>query len=229
MERKSQMADKKWRSLKFYSFILSLFFCSFSSVSSALDPRNCNEFKAIHPSQYDRNTSSASEKDKRPLGFMSGIAEYPTVQSEVENPCAVLKNLTGRYVEVLVQTLVPGQSICVRDDKTPNPNRDCQHGTISGCWNPARDTTAYEFYCDPGEGCDGDVQFWYRLTPSPVGKDVDDWCLGLQSEYPMDLVTAPPPVEKTTVVHSGSCKLHSCIVLVIFLLLQFTYSFILTL
>ena len=59
--------------------------------------------------------------------------------------------------------------------------------------------------------------------------DVDDWCLELQSEYPMDLVTAPPPVEKTTVVHSGSCKLHSCIVLVIFLLLQFRYSFILTL
>ena len=28
----------------------------------------------------------------------------------------------------------------------------------------------YEFYCDPGEGCDTDVQFWYRLTPSPVGK-----------------------------------------------------------
>lgn len=43
-------------------------------------------------------------------------------------------------------------------------------GTISGCWNPARDTTAYEFYCDPGKGCDGDVQFWYRVTPSPVGK-----------------------------------------------------------
>ncbi|KAK2547974.1 hypothetical protein P5673_031917, partial [Acropora cervicornis] len=169
--------------------------------SSALDPRNCKEFKAIHPSQYDRNTSSAYEKDKRPLGFMFGMAEYPTVQSNVENPCAVLKNLTGRYVEVL--------------------------GTISGCWNPARDTTAYEFYCDPGEGCDGDVQFWYRLTPSPVGKDVDDWCLGLQSEYPMDLVTALPPVGKTTVVLSGSCKLHSCIVLVIFLLLQLTYSFIL--
>ena len=27
----------------------------------------------------------------------------------------------------------------------------------------------YEFYCDPGKGCDTDVQFWYRLTPSPVG------------------------------------------------------------
>ena len=27
----------------------------------------------------------------------------------------------------------------------------------------------FEFYCDPGAGCDADVQFWYRLTPSPVG------------------------------------------------------------
>ena len=27
----------------------------------------------------------------------------------------------------------------------------------------------FEFYCDPGAGCDTDVQFWYRLTPSPVG------------------------------------------------------------
>ena len=59
-----------------------------------------------------------------------------------------------------------------------------------------------------------------------IFSDVDDWCLELQSEYPMNLVTAPPPVEKTTTVRSGSCKLHSWNVLVIFLLLQFTYSLI---
>ena len=75
-------------------------------VTSALDSSNCKEFKAIPPSQYDRNTSSASEKDKRPLGFMFGIAEFPTVQSDVKNPCAVLKNLTGRYVEVLVSKML---------------------------------------------------------------------------------------------------------------------------
>ena len=42
-------------------------------------------------------------------------------------------------------------------------------GKIYGCWNAYKDTMIYEFYCDPGRGCDTDVQFWYRLTPSPVG------------------------------------------------------------
>ena len=37
------------------------------------------------------------------------------------------------------------------------------------CWGPTTDTVIFEFYCDTGAGCDTDVQFWYRLTPSPVG------------------------------------------------------------
>lgn len=28
----------------------------------------------------------------------------------------------------------------------------------------------YEFYCDPGNSCDSDVQFWYRLLPSEGGR-----------------------------------------------------------
>ena len=38
-----------------------------------------------------------------------------------------------------------------------------------GCWGPTTDKVIFEFYCDPGAGCDTEVQFWYRLTPSPVG------------------------------------------------------------
>ena len=51
----------------------------------------------------------------------------------------------------------------------------CSHNLLQGglltlgCWNPTTDTVIFEFYCDPGEGCDTVVQFWYRLTPSPVG------------------------------------------------------------
>lgn len=37
------------------------------------------------------------------------------------------------------------------------------------CWSPTTDAVIFEFYCDTGAGCDTDVQFWYRLTPSPVG------------------------------------------------------------
>ena len=37
------------------------------------------------------------------------------------------------------------------------------------CWGPTTDTVIFEFYCDTGAGCDTDVQFWYRLWPSPVG------------------------------------------------------------
>ena len=43
----------------------------------------------------------------------------------------------------------------------------------TNCWNPSQDTVIYEFYCDTGKGCDTDVQFWYRLTPSPVG--ISEW------------------------------------------------------
>ena len=43
-------------------------------------------------------------------------------------------------------------------------------GTLSvGCWSPTTDIVIFEFYCDPGAGCDTDVQFWFRLTPSPPG------------------------------------------------------------
>lgn len=38
------------------------------------------------------------------------------------------------------------------------------------CWGPTTDTVIFEFYCDSGAGCDTDVQFWYRLTPSPIGE-----------------------------------------------------------
>ena len=37
------------------------------------------------------------------------------------------------------------------------------------CWGPTTDTVIFEFYCDTGAGCDTGAQFWYRLTPSPVG------------------------------------------------------------
>ena len=73
-------------------------------MSSALQPSDCKEFKVIPPDQYDRDASAADDISKRPLGYMFDSAKYPGVQSggNLENPCAVLRNLTGRYVEVMV-------------------------------------------------------------------------------------------------------------------------------
>ncbi|XP_068714554.1 uncharacterized protein [Montipora foliosa] len=218
------MVDKECRCLDLCYFIVSLLICSLISVMSALEASDCKEFKLIAPLHYDRNSSSVNDITKRPLGYMFATAQYPVVQSNVENPCALLKNLTGRYVEVMVQTLVAGKSVCVRDNGTPDPNRNCGHGTISGCWNPSKDTMIYEFYCDPGEGCDTDVQFWYRLTPSPVGKDVDDWCNELVNEFPENLLTVPPPLEKTTTVKSASRRLQFLSVLLLIGLLAFTVT-----
>ena len=82
--------------LKINHFLLSL------SVMSALEASDCKEFKLIAPLHYDRNSSSVTDITKRPLGYMFATAQYPVVQSNVENPCALLKNLTGRYVEVMV-------------------------------------------------------------------------------------------------------------------------------
>ena len=58
----------------------------------------------VPPDQYDRNTSSADDTDKRPLGYEYDIAKYLGVQSggNLTNPCAYLRYLTARNVEVMV-------------------------------------------------------------------------------------------------------------------------------
>ncbi|KAJ7351118.1 hypothetical protein OS493_036453 [Desmophyllum pertusum] len=153
---------------------------------------DCKEFKVIPPEQYDRNESAADDIFKRPLGYSYAVAQYPGVQSEIKNPCVYVKNLTSRDVEVMIQTLVP-ETVCVRDDSKPTPRKGCtQGGLLSvGCWNPTSNIVIFEFYCDTGEGCDTDVQFWFRLTPSPPGADVDDWCIARNSEFPQDLKNRP--------------------------------------
>ena len=72
---------------------------------STLQLGDCTEFKQIPPEQYDRNISAADDITKRPLGYMIAIAQYPGVQSEIENPCAYVKNLTSRDLEVMVSQL----------------------------------------------------------------------------------------------------------------------------
>ncbi|KAM7439396.1 hypothetical protein ABFA07_011217 [Porites harrisoni] len=198
-------------------FICSVFF---NQVFSALQLNDCTEFKVIDPKDYDRDISSINNITKRPLGYMFGIAKYRGVQTvNLKNPCAYLTNLTSRHVEVMFQTLVAGKPLCVRDN-APNPKIACGAGAQNtNCWNPSQDTVIYEFYCDTGKGCDTDVQFWYRLTPSPVGiSDVDQWCNDRNSMFPIDLMTAPPPVvKKTTVknVASGTLSWNICLVLLL--------------
>jgi len=173
---------------------------------------DCPEFKLIPPEQYDRNISAADDITKRPLGYMIATAQYPGVQSEIENPCVYVKNLTSRDLEVMIQTRVPGKTVCVRDDSKPTPKKECTQGGFLSvdCWGPTTDKVIFEFYCDTGAGCDTDVQFWYRLTPSPVGADVDDWCsLARSSEFPQDLITAPPPVGTTPTIKSAGCNIFS--------------------
>ena len=69
---------------------------------STLQLSDCTEFKLIPPEQYDRNISSADDITKRPLGYMIATAQNPVVQSEIENPCVYVKNLTSGDVEVMV-------------------------------------------------------------------------------------------------------------------------------
>lgn len=76
----------------------------FLVVASSLQLSDCKEFKVIPPEQYDRNVSSLTDITKRPLGYMYAKADYPTVQSEVKNPCFYVRNLTSRNVEVMVST-----------------------------------------------------------------------------------------------------------------------------
>jgi len=173
---------------------------SYHIAVSTLQLSDCTEFKLIPPEQYDRNISAIDDITKRPLGYMFGIAQNPGVQSEIKNPCVYVKNLTSRDVEVKIQTRVLGETVCVRDDSKPTPKKGCTRGGLLSvkCWGPTTDTVIFEFYCDTGAGCDTDVQFWYRLWPSPVGVDVDDWCnLRRDSEFPQDLKTPPPKKEIT--------------------------------
>ncbi|KAL9960775.1 hypothetical protein ACROYT_G034275 [Oculina patagonica] len=205
-------------------FLFLAFSVIISSVST-LQLSDCTEFKVIPPDQYDRNPSSADDITKRPLGYMYANVLYPGVQSEIKNPCVYVKNLTSRDIEVMIQALVPG-TVCVRDDSKPTPKSNCaQGGTLSvGCWNPTTDTVMFEFYCDPGAGCDADVQFWYRLTPSPPGADVDDWCNARSSEFPQDLITAPPPVNNKPTVKSEASGIVSWSIL--FALVLFLVHFV---
>lgn len=104
------------------------------------------------------------------------------------------------------------QKISVRDNGKPTPKTDCaQGGTLRlGCWNPTTNDVIFEFYCDPGAGCDTDVQFWFRLTPSPPGADVDDWCLARDSLFPIDLKEVSPPEEKKPTVKNSTTNLSHC-------------------
>ncbi|PFX22777.1 hypothetical protein AWC38_SpisGene12676 [Stylophora pistillata] len=96
------------RKICFCSFVI---FIVFVSSVSPLQLSDCKEFKVIPPEQYDRNVSSIDDSTKRPLGYIYGKADYPTVQSEVKNPCVYVKNLTARDVEVMIQTLVTGKTV----------------------------------------------------------------------------------------------------------------------
>ncbi|CAH3136267.1 unnamed protein product [Pocillopora meandrina] len=193
----------------FFSFAS---FIVFVGSASSLQLSDCKEFKVIPPEQYDRNVSSLTDITKRPLGYMYAKADYPTVQSEVKNPCFYVRNLTSRNVEVMIQTRVSGKTVCVRDNKKPTPKTDCaQGGTLSlACWDPTTNDVIFEFYCDPGKGCDTDVQFWFRLTPSPPGADVDDWCLARNSLFPHDLKEVPIPRDKEPTVKSSTTSFSSC-------------------
>ena len=90
--------------LRSFCLCINIFFPFNYAVSFALQLNDCIEFKVIPPEQYDRNTSSADDINKRPLGYMFATAKYPGVQSggNLKNPCAYLKNLTSRAVEVMV-------------------------------------------------------------------------------------------------------------------------------
>lgn len=221
----SKKMDFRFRNICFFIFLT---FSVIISPVSTLQLSNCKEFKLIPPEQYDRNSSSADDMTKRPLGYMFAIAQYSGVQSEIKNPCVYVKNLTSRDVEVMIQTLVKGKTVCVRDDSKPTPKKQCTEGGYLSvdCWGPTTDTVMFEFFCDTGEGCVADVQFWYRLTPSPKGADVDDWCsLSRSSEFPRDLKTASnPPVGTTPTVESAACNFLSWSfpqLAVVVLLLQF--------
>lgn len=111
-----------------------------------------------------------------------------------------------------IQTRVSGKTVCVRDNNKPTPKTDCaQGGTLSlACWDPTTNDVIFEFYCDPGKGCDTDVQFWFRLTPSPPGADVDDWCLARNSLFPHDLKEVPIPRDKEPTVKSSTTSFSSC-------------------
>lgn len=74
------------------------------AVFSTLQRSDCTEFKVIDPKDYDRDVSSINDIEKRPLGYMFGIAKFPGVQTvNLKNPCAYLTNLTSRHVEVMVR------------------------------------------------------------------------------------------------------------------------------
>ncbi|XP_022795170.1 uncharacterized protein LOC111333814 [Stylophora pistillata] len=90
------------RKICFCSFVI---FIVFVSSVSPLQLSDCKEFKVIPPEQYDRNVSSIDDSTKRPLGYIYGKADYPTVQSEGKNPCVYVKNLTARDVEVMASTV----------------------------------------------------------------------------------------------------------------------------
>lgn len=164
-------------------------------VALAGDFDNCKEFRIIPKGNYDRNSSSADDGNKRPLGFVKSSAPYPGVVSNVVNPCAYLRNLTSKYIQVLVQP-DSGSIMCVKDDGNPSMKLCSDGGDVSKCYAAHSDTVKFVFYCDTGNGCGSDVGFWYRLTPSEG--DPDDWCLAQQNEYPSSLLQIPPNANKKT-------------------------------
>lgn len=164
-------------------------------IASAGDFDNCKEFNVIPKEKYDRNSSSAEDASKRPLGFVKASASYPGVVSNVVNPCAYLSNLTSKYIQVLVQP-DSGSIMCVKDDGNPPMTLCSDGGDVSKCYAAHSNTVKFVFYCDTGNGCGSDVGFWYRLTPSEG--DPDDWCLAQQNEYPSSLLQVPPVANKKT-------------------------------
>ncbi|KXJ19088.1 uncharacterized protein LOC110231353 [Exaiptasia diaphana] len=166
-------------------FTIIILVCQQALIKGAF--QNCKPYKIIHEDDYDKDPSTVSDSSKHPNGFYWGNAKYPATSTNLNNVCVFITNVTDRAVGVMVQPLIIGKKICVKDD---GGSSECGE-TISKCFEANSDTAKYEFYCDPGKGCDTDVQFWYRLRPSEGDKD--DWCTLIRdgNDFPNSLFLVP--------------------------------------
>lgn len=178
---------------------LALLLCSvgslyFSDVCGKCPPDDLSKlivFEAIPEDQYDRNFSSITDVDARPLGFDQATWSF---EQNNDNPCVKITGAAQRRIEIMFETH-PSARLCVKDQTSQNSETQCSDaatGSFYDCRRSSSDAMYLEFFCDQGE--EYDVRFWYRLVLglSPAEDPEDMWCDDrVQGEYPASLQQLP--------------------------------------
>ncbi|XP_065673375.1 uncharacterized protein LOC105847281 isoform X2 [Hydra vulgaris] len=140
----------------------------------------------------------------KPLGYSMGkLINPPNIDG---NFGIKISNLTYNYLDIKVETVTKGVSICIKTDLITGES-SCSKGRYANCLIPQHSSISIEFYCSESCSTQPVEYFYYRVVKSPDGA-LDTWCSDRQTdlEYPSDLlvVSFNTRIPKTSITDTPS-------------------------